>query len=70
MEHDSQKRDTDLVVSKEPLCSVAYSVISLLGPGPAQTRCAQSYTAKAPATCVRGVATNRRSPGVKHRRGH
>ena len=55
---------------KETLCRVAHSVISPLGPGPVQTRSAQSYTAKAPATCVRGVATNRRSPGVNCCPGH
>src|SRR5262245_60946103 len=52
-------------IPKETLCRVAHSVISPLGPGPVQTPSAQSYTAKAPVTCVHGVAAKRKSPGVK-----
>src|SRR5215470_14305486 len=55
--HDPQQRRRPRVVSKETLCSIAHSVISLLVPGPVQTRSATSYTAKAPATCVCGAAT-------------
>src|SRR5215813_11773425 len=68
--HDPRKRDADRVMPQEMIGSVAHSVISSLGPGPVPTRSAQSYTAKVPVTCVCGVATNRRSPGVNRYSGH
>ena len=62
--HAPPQRDAAGVVPQETLGRVAPGVISSLGPGPVQTHSARSYTAKAPVTCVRGVATNRMNPGV------
>src|SRR5262245_39120474 len=68
--HASQKRDATRVGPQEMIGSVAAGVISSLEPGPVQTHSAQSYTAKVLATCVCGVTTIRRSPGVNRHCGH